>query len=110
LFEESLRLYRNLEEEEGSALCLVGIAGILASMQRLDKAVNIISVARTVFDTLNTELTPSDQAEYEHILALVQTQFDAATFKAAWAKGRAIRLEQAIAYALANDASVSVQS
>jgi predicted ATPase/DNA-binding XRE family transcriptional regulator len=108
-FEESLRLYRKLEEEEGSALCLVGIAGILASMQKLEKAVTIISVARTVFDIMDTELTPPDQADYEHILAVVRTQLDVTTFTAAWIKGHAIRLEQAIAYAFANDASVSVR-
>ena len=40
-------------------------------------------------------------AEYERGVAAVRAQLDAPAFAAAWADGRALRLEQAIAEALA---------
>ena len=39
-------------------------------------------------------------AEYDRTVAAIQTQLDEAAFAAAWAEGRALTLEQAIAYAL----------
>lgn len=103
LFEESLLLCQKLGEHEGSALCLVGIAGILASKQRPEQAVRLISAARAVFDALDAKLNPSNQGEYEHNLATARTQLNQTAFQVAWAEGYAMSLEQAIAYALDDD-------
>jgi hypothetical protein len=43
---------------------------------------------------------PLDRAEYDCAIAAACIQLDDATFAAAWAAGRAMTLEQAIAYAL----------
>jgi hypothetical protein len=100
LFKESLLLYQKLEEKEGSALCLIGLAGLLASNGKPRQAVSLISAAKVIFDKLDTQLNPKDQAEYDHILEIVRTQLDQAAFENTWVEGQAIRLEHAIGYAL----------
>ena len=45
---------------------------------------------------------PSDEfGEYDRELSALEARLDRATFDAAWAEGRAMSMEQAIAYALA---------
>jgi hypothetical protein len=41
-----------------------------------------------------------ERAEYDRTAALVRPQLDKPTFAIAWAEGRTMTLEQAIAYAL----------
>ena len=43
----------------------------------------------------------AERAEYDHSVAAIHVQLDEATFAAAWAAGRAMTLEQALAEALA---------
>jgi len=45
-------------------------------------------------------LEPIHRVEYDRTVAAIQTQLNEAAFAAAWAEGRAMTLEQAIAYAL----------
>ena len=45
-------------------------------------------------------MTPPDRGVYEGDVATARAQVDDATWDAAWAEGRAMTLEQAIAYAL----------
>jgi hypothetical protein len=51
-------------------------------------------------ETMGTPLPPVDRARYAHAVAAARAQFDAAAFAAAWAEGRTLPLEQAIADAL----------
>ena len=41
-----------------------------------------------------------DHADYERFVAAARSDLDEEAFAAAWAKGRAMTLEQAIAYAI----------
>lgn len=47
-------------------------------------------------------MNPSDQKEFDDYVTIVRAQLDDASFAAAWAEGRAMTMEQAIAYALEN--------
>jgi hypothetical protein len=49
-------------------------------------------------------VSPFDQIEYDHIVAAIRAQLDEATFAAAWAEGRQMTLDEAIAEALAESA------
>ena len=50
------------------------------------------------------------QVQYQREVAAARAVLDDATFAAAWAEGRAMTLEQAVAYALAGSGSDSVAS
>jgi hypothetical protein len=45
----------------------------------------------------------ADRADYERFVALAHAGLDDNTFAAAWAEGRSMTMEQAIAYALTTD-------
>ena len=45
---------------------------------------------------MNGKLDPADRMDYEHYVALARAQLDEAPFEAAWAKGRAMTLDQAV--------------
>jgi transposase len=47
-------------------------------------------------ESMDAPLPPSLRAGYDHAIAALHLQLDAATFVAAWAAGRAMSLEQAI--------------
>ena len=48
----------------------------------------------------HTDLLPFDRDQSERNPAALRTQLDPAAFDAAWAEGRAMTMEQAVAYAL----------
>ncbi len=48
----------------------------------------------------SAQIDSGRRAEYEQDIGAGRAQLDEATYAAAWAKGRAMTLEQAVAYAL----------
>jgi hypothetical protein len=52
---------------------------------------------------LGVALWPANRIAHDQNVAIARTQLDEATFAAAWAEGRAMTLEQAVAYALGGD-------
>jgi hypothetical protein len=102
-FLESLRPLN----EEGSlskfiithyAIRLGGLGGVAAATGLPAKAARLFGAA------VAQGLDPSDQSELNHYIALARGQLDAASFDTAWAEGQAMTLEQAVGYALADDA------
>ena len=49
------------------------------------------------------KMNPADEAEYNHYLNLIRMHLDDAAFNAAWAEGRAMKLEQAIELAMKDE-------
>ncbi|HSH77162.1 MAG TPA: hypothetical protein VLA19_01370 [Herpetosiphonaceae bacterium] len=45
-------------------------------------------------------LPPAERSKHERHVAIARAQMDEAAWQAAWAEGRAMTLEQAVAYAL----------
>jgi hypothetical protein len=52
----------------------------------------------------STHSFPDERAREEQLVAAAHAQLDEATFAATWAEGQALTLEQAIAYALDEEA------
>jgi predicted neutral ceramidase superfamily lipid hydrolase len=67
------------------------------------RAAWLFGAAEALRETSGASIPPVDRADYDRILAAVRAQLDEQTFAAAWAEGRAMTLEQAIAYALEVD-------
>lgn len=78
----------------------VPLAGTIAAKGQPKRAVLLYGAAEALLELMGVGLQVGDQPEYARDLAFVRAQLDAATFKTAWAEGRAMTLEQAIAYAL----------
>ena len=83
------------------AMCLPVIAGPLARSGQPQRAAHVLGAAEAVLETIGALTQPIDKPEIERIIADVRAQLDAASFEAAWAEGRAMTLDQALADALA---------
>ena len=55
------------------------------------------------FKSMGVRLFPVDQLEVDHYIVALREQLDEETCTAAWAEGKAMTLEQAVAYALSDD-------
>ena len=60
----------------------------------------LAGVATALRRSLGSALPPVDREGHERYLAAARAHLDEAAWEAAWAEGRAMPLEQAIAYAL----------
>jgi hypothetical protein len=67
---------------------------------QLERAARLWAAAQAINDTRGLGRALGDHPDKEHHAAAIPTQLDEAIFAAAWAAGRAMTLEQAIAYAL----------
>jgi tetratricopeptide (TPR) repeat protein len=101
--QESLALVRAFGHQGGIALCLAALGGVVGSAGAPDKAAQLFSAAERIMETLHERWSPVQQREFERNLAIARAQVDAVSWAAAWAAGRAMTLEQAIAYALEDD-------
>jgi hypothetical protein len=67
----------------------------------VEKAARLFGASEALREALGTPLPGSYRANYERNLSSMRKQLDEASVAAAWAEGRAMTMEQAIAYALA---------
>jgi predicted ATPase/DNA-binding SARP family transcriptional activator len=104
-FVESLSLFRELIQRNGIAYVLEGVAGLSAAQGQTYRAACLFGAVEALREAIHTPLSAFDRPEYERKVATVRAQMDEATFTAAWAAGRRMTLEQAIAYALEVGAS-----
>ncbi len=103
-FRAGLALAQELGMKHVIADCLAGLAGVAAAEGKSERAARLLGASEALLDAIGATLASTDQADYDRSVATTRAQLDEATFAAAWAAGRALPLEQAIAYALAEDA------
>jgi hypothetical protein len=60
----------------------------------------LLAVAETLFRRIGAFIEPMDVPEFERINHQLRTLLDEASFQTAWAEGRKMTLEQAVAEAL----------
>lgn len=122
LYKESLARFREVGDKYGSALCLADLAGVIAvaemttrkATERRSKgqskaegtapalavqAVQSLGAAQALFDSIGVQLDPVGQELFNSYIAACMTQLNEQTFGMAWADGRAMEFEQALAWA-----------
>jgi tetratricopeptide (TPR) repeat protein len=111
---ESLTLLRNLGDRWLAVHALEVCAGVVAARGAGQagvggegrRAARLFGAVEAERETLGAPTLPIYQAHYQRGVAAARALLDGATFAAAWAAGRAMSLEQAIAYALGEDAGL----
>ncbi|CAA9246792.1 MAG: hypothetical protein AVDCRST_MAG26-1707 [uncultured Chloroflexia bacterium] len=106
---ESLILLRELGERWQTIHTLEVCARLAAGREQPSeeaqagglRAAQLFGAAEVLRETLRAPILAFQRQSYDRGVAALRTQLDEATFKTAWATGRAMTLEQAIAYALA---------
>jgi tetratricopeptide (TPR) repeat protein len=100
LARRGLRLSYERQDKHEMANGFTVVAGSLAPLGQPERAARLLGACETAIERLGTIHHASDKPEVERIIAAVHGQLDDAAFQEAWAIGRTMTLEQAMADAL----------
>jgi predicted ATPase/DNA-binding CsgD family transcriptional regulator len=100
LLRQIMLLARDMKNYYDIALSMRVLSGSLGALGEPERAARLLGAAEVVEERIGALLEPSDQSELERNIAEVRGLLDEATFQAAWAEGRKLTLEQAVAEAL----------
>ncbi len=96
----SLTLCQALGNRSDVAMVMQILAGSLGASGKTERAARLLGAAEITLERLGAIRDPEDQPELDRNIAAVRTQLESAVFEAAWASGRGMSLEQAVALAL----------
>ena len=103
LCRESLVLSRKLGDKSYIAFCLTSLAGAIQATGDAARAARLFEAAEMLLQSLDAVLDPGGSLQYDRDLAAARAQVGEEAFEEARAEGRAMTLEQAVAYALDRD-------
>jgi predicted ATPase len=124
-YDAALMLYRQviadwqwIGNRGGIARCLECVAFVfvhlaeneIARQAWLPRAARLLGAAEKLRETINAVMMPHEQSEYVQEIARLHERLDETTLKAAWAEGRALTMEQAIALTLNENESSENES
>jgi predicted ATPase/transcriptional regulator with XRE-family HTH domain len=94
-------------DQTSMAWCLAALGTTAAQDEEPERAARLWGAAERLRQVIGCRPAPAARATYERAIALVRAQLGEKTFAAAWAEGRTLTLEQAIADALDDLAEVT---
>jgi predicted ATPase/DNA-binding SARP family transcriptional activator len=100
LYARSLVMRRELGEKRGIAECLGGLARVAARLRQPERAARLFGAVAALREVIGAPLPPCDHSDHQRSLSAVRTALGEPAFAAAWARGRGMRLDQAITAAL----------
>jgi predicted ATPase/class 3 adenylate cyclase len=100
LYEESLAATQELGDKYQIASLIEAFAALLVVKGEPERAARLYGGAEALREEAGIPLAPSERPRYEREVAAARAKLDEERFKAAWAEGRKMTLEEAIAYAL----------
>ncbi len=98
LFLDALDRYRDLGDIRGMAECVAGLAGVIAVTDPA-RGVELFGAALAAIERVGSHANPSNEADYDHLLAWARERLGDEPVAEALARGRTFTLEQAIALA-----------
>ena len=100
LYQESLRLHHEMGNRPGMTACLRGLASMATLQKQFERAGRLFGAAEALREVIHTPLPAAGGVGYDRHVASVRDALGEAHFASAWAEGRAMTLEQAVAYAV----------
>jgi hypothetical protein len=76
------------------------LAGPVGASGQPELAARLFGASESILQNLGASLQPADKIEIDRYQDDVRAQLDEKTFEKAWAEGRAMSIEDAVAYAL----------
>jgi predicted ATPase/class 3 adenylate cyclase len=104
LFKEGLVFFQEVGDQVNIAEVLEGFAGVAGAQGEGQKAARLYAAAETLRKTIGAPLLPGDRPRYERQLATARFLVNEEVWEAAWEEGRAMTLEEAVSYALEEEA------
>jgi non-specific serine/threonine protein kinase len=103
LLRQEMALAREMKNENDMAKGMQVLSGSLAAVGEAERAARLLGAAEVAMERMGAFVEPSDQSELDRNIAHVRALLEDATFQAAWAAGRKMTLEQAVADALGEE-------
>ena len=101
LLRGSVEIAGMLRDDYNVVFCVTGLAGVAAREGRAERAARLFGVADALSEKTGAGVSWSVLRNLnERDLAVTREMLDSEAFEAAWAEGRAMTLEEAVAYAL----------
>jgi hypothetical protein len=83
------------------------LAAVAVAQAQRERAARLFGTAEELRAAMGALLPPAERAEHDRAAAAIRTALGAAAFAAAWAEGRAMSLDEAVADALESHAPPS---
>jgi hypothetical protein len=99
LYAESLELFRSVGSTWGLAYYLEGMARAACAHGQPVRGARLCGAAEAVREAIGAPLPPVDRASYLRTIAIAKDALGDDAFDRAWAEGRLLSLEQALAEA-----------
>lgn len=106
LLRESLAQYRDVGDKWHIALCLDRLARVAAAQGDWERAARLLGAEEALREAIGAPLPPSEHEGREQTLKGAHKHLGEEPFAAAWADGYAMKLEDAIAYALSEESPI----
>jgi non-specific serine/threonine protein kinase len=104
VFAEALRIARGLRDQMGICAMLVGMAAVAVARGEAERAARLFGAGDEARRAGGYVRERVDEAAIQHYLAASRAALDEEVFRKAWEQGRAMLLEEAIEFALKEDA------
>ena len=99
LYLESLAIMETYENKLGLAQCFDGLAAVAEAAGRPRRAVRLLGATDAALASMGIPLDPADRVDHERTIAAVRARLGDELFAKVWAEGRAMLLQEAVAYA-----------
>ncbi len=99
-YRQTILTWKDLGHRAAVANQLEYLAFIARAQEKPPRAARLLGAAEVVREASGAPMTTYEQAEYARQVAALRAQLDADSLAAEWGAGRAMTMEQAIAYAL----------
>jgi tetratricopeptide (TPR) repeat protein len=100
-FEEGIRIGQEIGSTSSAIRCFEGMAQLAWAQGEPRRGARLFGAAEALREVLRFPLPPVDRVDYDCVPAIT-TALGEEAFAAAWAEGRALTIEQAVVYALAD--------
>jgi ATP/maltotriose-dependent transcriptional regulator MalT len=97
LYEEGLAIGREVGDNLNIAFCLEGLADVVAAQGESAWSARLWGTAEALREAMGTPIPPVYRASYDRSVAAARAQLGEKAFAAAWAGGRMMTPEQALA-------------
>jgi predicted ATPase/transcriptional regulator with XRE-family HTH domain/Tfp pilus assembly protein PilF len=100
LFGHTLDIAQQIGDKKRLASCIAGFALVAGMHGDAERAATLFGAAESLLDFIGAVPDRLDRADYDSSMAALQDQIDTDVWNAAYEKGKALTMEQAITFAL----------
>jgi tetratricopeptide (TPR) repeat protein len=100
---EALRIVRRKHDEMAIPWVINGLAAVTAAQGRLERGATLTGAAESLLEQAGGEWPADEREQYDGAVAIVKAGLAPPAFDAARATGRAMSLDEAVTYAMADE-------